>query len=330
MKRMKIGLVGYYGYGNYGDELFLDVFRKYFHDCDLSVLSPNGTNPVYPQNIDTVDSLDCIIIGGGDLIIPKYFPFDYFDDRLLAKPIYMHGTGVPLWIGEDEDVVARLATFFQHPNIKKINVRDIESAAWVNTKLKPKVAADYSPDMVFALDLPRMDRDPQRKVFGLIMRKLLPGEANWPNIKALLDRARGYGYEIRTIVLGTDQTRLDDLETLKELDYPEMTIVDPNDLAKLTKAIGACDVVGSTKFHGCVIATAYGVPAITLTKTDKFINLYRIIQRPDLLSHFVHDDVPERLPKYMAPISTLTRRGLRAEAIASMQRLRRKIMNELD
>jgi polysaccharide pyruvyl transferase WcaK-like protein len=330
MARAKIGLVGYFGYGNYGDELFLDVYRKFFYDCELVVLPASDKNPVYDhRNMDRIGELDAIIIGGGDLFLTKYFAEIYFDDRFLAKPIYFHGTGVPLWTGQDPAVIAKMARFVQHENVRKINVRDIESAAWVNRNLKPRVSADFSPDMVFAMDLPAIARDPKRKVFGLIMRKLNPNETKWRMIGALLDRARGFGYEVRNIILGTGKTRDDDLEGGQEFSYPGMVDVDPNNLMALTKAIGECDVIASTKFHGCVVAAAYGVPSITLTTTDKFINLFRMIERPDLISHFIHEDLPERLPKYVAPIPEVTRRALRNEATAAMVRLRRLVLNEV-
>jgi polysaccharide pyruvyl transferase WcaK-like protein len=325
----RIGLVGYFGHGNYGDELFLDIYRKYFHDCELVVLRNVANNPTYPGiNMDEIDRLDAIIIGGGDLFIPKYFAETYFDERLLQKPIYFHGTGVPLWIGKDEAVVARMAQFVQHANIRSINVRDAESAAWINRHLKPRFGADFSPDMVFAMNLPGVRRDPGKKVFGLIMRHLRVDESNWSNIIKLLDRAKGFGYEIRNIVLGTGKTRDDDLITLRDFDYPGIVNVDPNDLRSLTVAIGECDVIASTKFHGCVVATAYGIPSITLSTTDKFVNLMRMIDRRDLIGHYVHDDLPERLPKYIAPIPALTRRALRNEASAAMMRLRRFVLNE--
>lgn len=331
MARRKIGLVGYFGYGNYGDELFLDVYRKYFHDCDVSVIMDSLDHPHYSEAAySNIQSLDAIIIGGGDLMIPKYFAGNYFDDQFLQKPIFMHGVGVPLWTGEDPKVVERMARFVQHPNVRRINVRDRESARWVNEKLKPSAPVEYSVDMVFTLDFPVPPRDPKKKVFGLITRKLTPGQTRWDNIAALCDRARGFGYEIRNIVLGTGRIRDDDLEGLKEFDYPDMTLVDPNDLVELTRQIGACDAIASTKFHGCVVAMAYGVPAITLTTTDKFLNLYRLVEREDLISHFIHPDLVERLPKYIAPIPRATRLAMRADATAAMMRLRRAVMNEID
>ena len=109
-----------------------------------------------------------------------------------------------------------------------------------------------------------------------------------------------------------------------------MSLVDPNDLVELTRQIGACDVLASTKFHGCVVAMAYGVPAITLTTTDKFLNLYRLIERDDLISHFLHDDLVERLPKYLAAIPRATRLAMRNEATAAMLRLRHAVLGEFD
>ena len=67
MARRKIGIVGYFGYGNFGDELFIDVYRKYFYDCEISVLQDNLKSPVYSeQAYNKIGSLDAIIIGGGD------------------------------------------------------------------------------------------------------------------------------------------------------------------------------------------------------------------------------------------------------------------------
>lgn len=331
MARRKIGLVGYFGHGNYGDELFVDVYKKYFYDCDVSVLQDSLTHPNYSEKAyEKINSLDVIIIGGGDLVLPKYFATNYFDEQLLKKPIYMHGVGVPLWTGEDPAVVERIARFVQHPNVKRINARDQESADWITRKLKPTAPVDFSIDMVFALDFPKVARDPKKKVFGLVMRKLTPGQTRWDNISALCDRARGYGYEIRNIVLGTGMIRDDDLVGLTEWKYPHATLVDPNDIWALTRQLGACDVIASTKFHGCVVAMAYGIPAITLTTTDKFLNLYRLMERRDLISHFIHDDLVERLPKYPAIIPRTARVAMRNNATASMMRLRRAILNELN
>jgi polysaccharide pyruvyl transferase WcaK-like protein len=242
----------------------------------------------------------------------------------------MHGVGVPRWTGEDPAVVARIARFVQHPNVKRINARDRESARWIKEKLKPTASIDYSVDMVFSLDFPKVVRNPKKKVFGLIMRKLTPGQTRWDHISALCDRARDYGYEVRNIVLGTGAIRDDDLAGLKEWDYPHAVMVDPNDNWALIQQIGACDVIASTKFHGCVVAMAYGIPAITLTTTDKFVNLYRLLERQDLIGHFIHDDLVERLPKYPAPIPRSARVAMRNSATASMMRLRRAILGELN
>jgi polysaccharide pyruvyl transferase WcaK-like protein len=328
--RKKIGLVGYFGYGNYGDELFLAVYRKFFHDCDLRVITSDDHNPCYPKNIDSIDDLDAIIIGGGDLFIPKYFAEQYFNPRYLTKPVYFHGTGVPLWIGQDSLPIEKMAQFVQHENIRKINMRDMESVIWTNSMLNPRVKADVSADMVFAMDLPAVTRNPAKKVFGLIMRKLMPAERELRNIEALLNRARELGYGIHNIILATGKTRLDDLEDSGDFSGNGITTIDPNDLDGLTRAIGACDVIASTKFHGCVVATAYGIPTITLTTTDKFVNLYTSIERRDLISHFIHKDLCERLPKYMPRIPELTRKALRADATEGMMRLRRSVLNELD
>ena len=329
MTRPRVGLVGYYGYGNYGDELFLDVYKKYFYDCKIIVLNNSDANPIYPITMNKVDEVDAIIIGGGDLFIPKYFAATYFDASFLSKPIFFHGTGVPLWIGQDAGVIAKMAEFVKSPNVRKINVRDKESADWINKNLNPAFPADHSPDMVFSFDFPKVEKEKGKRIFGLIMRKLSMDEAKWNNIIALKEKAEKLGYEIHNIVLGTGKTRDDDLLGLSEGPDMGIQLIDSNDLFELTKAIGRCDVIASTKFHGCVVATAYGIPAITLSTTDKFVSLNKIIERTDLTSHYIHEDLPERLSKYPAVIPWTSRKFLREAATNAMLDLRRAVLAEI-
>jgi polysaccharide pyruvyl transferase WcaK-like protein len=332
MKRARVGLVGYYGYGNYGDELFSLVFRKVFHDCELIPLQDNTVRPFYGENIEEkVDSVDCILIGGGDLIIGNYWSDQYFEEAFLAKPVYIHGVGVPTWSGEKPEVVERLAAFFQHPSVRHIGVRDRESAVWIEQKLKPVVPVQVSCDMICSLDLPKVSKPSGSRVFGLITRRQAPGEIQWHNVANLCNKAVELGYEIKTIVLGTGPERQSDLEGLsEEFPYEDMRIYESDDLWDLTREIGSCDVIASMKFHGCVVSMMYGIPAIGMITTDKFRNLFNYIERPDLIAHHTHEDLPDRLGHFMASIPHLTRSHLREQAVQGLVRLRHALLGELD
>jgi hypothetical protein len=76
------------------------------------------------------------------------------------------------------------------------------------------------------------------------------------------------------------------------------------------------------EFHGVVVATMLGIPAIGLITTDKFHNFYRRIERLDLRGHHSHLDLDERLPKYLAPISSRVRQELGDEARQGLDLLR--------
>jgi polysaccharide pyruvyl transferase WcaK-like protein len=187
---------------------------------------------------------------------------------------------------------------------------------------------EVSSDIVCALDLPKPAARQGRPVFGLVTRKQNPGEIHWKNVAGLCDRARSLGYQIRNIVLGTGGDRQADIAALAEFRYEHMSTVESDDLLELTREIGSCDVIASMKFHGCVVATLYGVPAITMITTDKFRNLFHSIERPDLIGHHTHASLPDRLGRYMAPIPRLTREYLRENALQGLARLRRRMLDE--
>lgn len=328
--KRKLGVVGYYHYGNYGDELFLDVFSKYLPDFEFIFFQDSLSRPYFRTPLeDKVAAVDAILIGGGDLVIPNYWTDQYFEPQFLAKPIYMHGIGVPTWGGEDAKIVARLKDFFAQPSVRHIHVRDDQTKSWIAGKLAPSVDIDVTPDIVCALDLPACDRPKGAPVFGLISRKQSPGSIQWQNIQALCMRARSYGYRLRHIVLATGAIGKEDREALTECPLNDIEIVATESISELTQAIGECTTVASMKFHGCVVATMYGIPAITLITTDKFRNFYKLIERDELVSHHRHETLADRLPRYPARIPTLTRDDLRHRAHDGLERLAQKIRADL-
>lgn len=322
---MRVGLIGYYNYGNYGDELFKGMLEREIPFVQFEVLDQAKLMHDEAYRTYFKDEIDLTLIGGGDLIIPYGWAEWYFQPILQTKPILVFGVGVPTWGGFDQEAVAKMRDYLSHPNIKFFSTRDRKSTDWIKEHLDVHVPVHTFADMVSAIDLPNHDKQEQ-KIFTVITREQRPGEINWQNLKALVDRARGFGYHIRNLILATGTTATDDLAILavegQEMDWEIVTGAN-ND--ELTRLIGESSIIASMKFHGCVVSTMFGIPAITLAKTDKFISWYEMIERIDLIAHHTHSDLPERLPKYPAPIPKTTTMALRNSAMDGLACLRQTV-----
>ncbi len=322
MKKRRLGLVGYYGRGNYGDELFRDVLALQLPDFHLEVLDVVrlSSDADYLSHFQT--EIDAVLIGGGDLVIPYAWAAWYFADSLLTKPLFISGVGVPTWGGVDAAVVDRLRGFFRQPAIRFIGVRDIESRDWIEQNLAPHVPVQYFPDMVCALPLPEAAK-PAQPILTLITRHQKRGEIQWRNILALCEKAHLLGYRVRNLILGFGAIGEDDMAILAaEVPDGPWEILRRPDSQALTAAIAQSTVVASMKFHGCIVAAMYGIPAIGLITTDKFGNFFRAIERPELIAHHSYPDLAERLPKTPVPIPRATVDRLRSRAEHGLQALR--------
>jgi polysaccharide pyruvyl transferase WcaK-like protein len=325
--RPRVGLVGFYGPGNYGDELFLEVFRRYLGPvADVGVVFDSPSRPYFERPVrEVVRDHDAIVIGGGDLLVPWGLGDRYWLPDYLRRPVHVIGVGVPTWRPAKSAVVDALGDFLRHRNIRSIDARDEESAAWIREQLRPRVEVTSSADLVFALPLPAVERPAEPPILGIVVRWREGGD-DYTAVRALAARGRDLGYRLRTIVLSTDDVRSRDERALEELGLDDVERVAAAELETLTRAIGECTMLASHKFHGTVVAVSYGVPSISMSTTDKNRNLLRRLGRPDLLCAFDDPSLPERLALPPAPIDLAVRDEMARDASASLESLRERIV----
>ena len=324
-----VGLVGFYGPGNYGDELFLEVFRQHLaSDVDLGVVFDSPTRPYFRRPVrDVVRDRDAIVIGGGDLLISWSLSDRYWLTDYLRRPVHIVGVGVPTWRPAKANVVAYLRRFVHHGNVRSITVRDEESAAWIREHLRPRVPVETTADLVFALNLPAVEPPSGPPILGINVR-WREGNDDYSAVRALAARGRELGYRLRTIVLSTGNVRTRDERAFDELaiDGPDVERVASDDLMTLTRAIGECTMLASHKFHGTVVATAYGIPAISMSTTDKNRNLMRWLGRPELVCGFDDPTLPDRLVRDPAPPDAAVRAEMTRAATAGLATLRERLL----
>lgn len=325
--RPVVGLVGFYGHGNYGDELFLEVFREHLGaDFTLrSLLDPATGSSIAERLGAGIRESDAIVIGGGDILIPWSTSSRYWERTYLRRPVFVAGVGVPTWREPVPRVVEGLRSFLTDPNVQFIGTRDPESTAWIEEHLRPVAPVATAPDLVCGLSLPAVERPAGQPIFGVAVRSRKEPD-DLSHVRRLCERAAEMGYRVRRIVLATGRVRERDDVATEGLGLPDTELVSSDDLDVISRAIGECSAITSMKFHGVVVATMYGVPAIATMPTTKTRNFMRRIDRLDLLAAYSDPELPSFLRPDLAPIADETRATLRAGAVAHLVDLRDRIL----
>lgn len=332
-KKPVVGLAGFFGYGNFGDELFVSVYKEHLSDAfDLRFMADQLTKPYYSRPVEeVVAEVDAIVIGGGDIVQPWNIDARYFPQAFLKKPVYVVGVGVPLRSDPSQAekgwIVEKYRNFMQHPAVRMIHARDPQSADWIRRKAAPAIEVIEAPDLVCALTLPAVAR-PEQPVLGIVTRKRPNHQDDYSQLNALADQQRARGWLIRHIVLGSGQVGERDvldatgIKGQKELIYSQS-------LTELSAAIGGCTALVSMKFHGSVVATMYGVPSTVLIPTNKNRNFMNRINRGDLLSRFDDKTLCARFDPVPAPIAPESVTMLRQRAGDLLARLKADLIAQI-
>ncbi|GGG64080.1 hypothetical protein GCM10011374_29530 [Kocuria dechangensis] len=325
----RIGLVGFFGWGNYGDELFLDNWKNSIGlHHEVSVVHDQLSAPYFSrQATEVAKEFDALVIGGGDLVIPNKISPLYWNRAWLQRPIYISGVGVPTWIKHHApDVMERLRHFFQHPNVRHIGARDRESAEWIRRHLEPTVPVEDHADLVFNMTMPPATVF-ENPTVGINLRTHR-ADSDPTQLVNVCREMRSRGYDVVNIVLGTGRTRAADLDVARQFPFEDQIVLESENMHDLSSYLGGLDLLLSNKFHGTVVATMYGVSSVVLSATTKSRNLYSRLDRRALLSTNEDPDMLAKADLARVPVSRLAVQELEAEANTAVRALVRRIDND--
>jgi len=166
MKNPRVGIIGYFGHGNAGDEAMKDILLQEF---------PNSV----ANNRDKIEKCDAYIIAGGDLIqgfsglhLPKIW------DSITDEPCYAISLGVKSgWEKYEAKVTGWLKKF------RKVYTREQESYNILNKFIK---VDGVMPDLVLLADAPK-DSQNYPIIFNYTDRPWVNPDGQFEDIKKNID-----------------------------------------------------------------------------------------------------------------------------------------------
>jgi len=288
---LNIGVCGYYGMGNFGDELFLKTFKQIFHNHNVFPWSAF----VDPNQIDAV------IIGGGDLITPYYYNQYYFPPLLENHPTWIYGVGVVDHYNEDTWPVEQIDRHRQRlSKAKKVYLRD-DNSARIFKKYNLHKEVKVAPDVVFAYEQPKY---PIRKYAGVETIGICVSSYDdfpFQKIVNLLVKLTQKGYHVFLIpVVNQSNNKYSDYTLCRNIrnalleSNPRAAVTLPYneyDLEMTYSLIQSVDYLISFKLHPALVAIRNEIPTFCFSKMSKVKSLLKMFHLEDFSSDF---EIPEQ------------------------------------
>ncbi|WP_374015697.1 polysaccharide pyruvyl transferase family protein [Paenibacillus thiaminolyticus] len=272
---MHIAVCGYYGMGNFGDDVCLRTLQKR--------LDGHAVYPWLPQM--SPDDTDAVIIGGGDLITLYSFNPYYFPAALRNHPTWVYSVGIVDAYPEEtwpEDQVNRYRERIRRA--QKAIFRDAHSLA-IASRAGFHPYPTMAPDIAFGYQAPRfpVKRLSDRPTIGIIVfaYSSFPFEA----MLRLFLRLSSQGYHLALIpVINHPTNGFSDFGMCNRL-YQAMKARDPRssveslpllmELDVTYSIIQSMDMLISYKLHPSLAALRAGKPVFAFSTMSKVRSLLR-------------------------------------------------------
>lgn len=261
----RIGLVGWYGYGNVGDDLILRVLRAALAPTAVFSTRAGEADGTAVLHVDALPAasteLDLVIVGGGGLLNDRWIA--KLDLAQVACPYAFLAVGIPhvKWLTGMEKVVA---------GARFVTLRDHLALETFLTAY-PGVQAFWLPDPTFVLAKRRVRR---RMTIVLIPRVIPrawlrdddPEDSEQRQIACMQSIVDRFSHRADVVALGFEES---DRPVLARLTCPGHIV----GVDAAIDAIARASAVVTSRLHGGIIAATQGTPAALIDYQDKIRGL---------------------------------------------------------
>lgn len=280
-KRKRIGIWGWFGHGNVGDELILDTMVGIFEHHLVSVYTDSpGNVQVNHGNVEgafsieelrrQLNDLDLLLVGGGGVLhnkaITNTFPKELM--RQCETPLIVYAAGIPFfeWC---HDLYYFLSRCYL------VTLRDRLCLDFIQRRYRD-IPAQLLPDPAFTI--PGL---PTQKVPGKVVLNIRALPEGWraglpEDVNEILGRELGsiYHYlaskDYSPLVLGFEQR---DEGILSNQGYNYRMV----DFKEAIEEIASAELLIGTRYHSGIIAITQRTPAILINYQKKVKGLETLI-----------------------------------------------------
>lgn len=291
-RKKNIGIVGWFGHRNVGDDLILHNMLQMLDKHDVNVFAdiPEAVDAKnvyhYGQLNKYLDDMDLVLFGGGGILhdksCVKYFPQKM---NLSATPVIVYAGGIPF-----SDWCSDIKYFLDKCYL--VTVRDSVCLDFLRLKY-PYIQSMLLPDPAFMTPRADVERVPGKVILNI--REIPAGWGNGlprntnsllsDNLRKLYQYLQDNGYQPH--VLGFEPR---DSSMLSTTGCP-FTIVS---VTEAIKEIASAELVISTRLHAGIIAATQNTPLIMIDYQQKIRGLQTMlpglrlvdIKRLDLIREF--------------------------------------------
>jgi polysaccharide pyruvyl transferase WcaK-like protein len=352
---MKILLQGYYGFGNLGDDVLMKVtyalIKKVFPDAQISVFSNETTGfhlyirklleeDVRLINYSAREEFDFIIHGGGGvhydfnsgrsqfIVLNSFIKLMGIRNYIRAYKYFKKirgkeniSTNFRIGIGIGVGSFTRSSEKFYNNitllgDYKYLLVRDSQSVK--KTKAFNKDAfIKESTDLAFArsawTSIQYSDEAPSTVKIGIVLRAWKHDYAHIETVKKIAKKWCASGFEVSFFFFEKEHDKM----LINSLGDQNLVVWDPQEQSfdDFFSIFSKQTLVITTRFHGSVLASAFGIPSICLAIEPKLQTIQEMLPSVKILNF---------------PFEEGELLNLVNEVLASQTQLRKKIRNEFE
>jgi len=274
---MKIGVIGYYGFGNLGDELLLSSFLQNMKEiapsAEINVYSkyPQDTKKTYNvnaiprNNFLAVKDYDILVFGGGGLIQNStsikslmFYLLHVVLAKFYRKKVVLLAQGIGPLSGRFAKIISRIIINMTD----LITVRD-ESSKSLLKSIGVTKPIEVTADLVFSLEFP-IEKNSSHAI-GISVRS-----ANVASDKYRLEISKFIKYLMgmskSVVLLCLKEEDILEAKKINELLANQVDIVSPMQVVNKMRSL---DVIIGMRLHSLILATMMKIPFVALSYDPK-------------------------------------------------------------